>query len=54
MLYNPKLEGQRPLPDSVVTLAEILKNNVYTNALIGKWSLVEHAKQTRFRLFFWL
>jgi arylsulfatase len=27
MLDNPKLEGQRPLPDSIVTLAEILKKN---------------------------
>jgi arylsulfatase A-like enzyme len=39
MLDNPKLEGQRPLPDSIVTLAEILKNNGYTTALVGKWGL---------------
>ena len=36
MEENPRLEGQRPLPDSIITLAEILKNNGYTTALVGK------------------
>jgi arylsulfatase A-like enzyme len=31
--------GQRPLPDAVVTIAEILKSAGYSTALIGKWGL---------------
>jgi arylsulfatase A-like enzyme len=31
--------GQEPLPDSVVTVAEILKDAGYTTGLIGKWGL---------------
>ena len=39
MNENPKLEGQRPLPDSIVTVAELLKKAGYSTALIGKWGL---------------
>lgn len=31
--------GQQPLPDSTVTLAEVLKSVGYTTGLIGKWGL---------------
>ena len=33
MLDNPELEGQRPLPDSTVTVAQVLKNNGYKSVL---------------------
>lgn len=39
MEENPKLEGQRPLPDSIVTVAELLKKAGYSTSLIGKWGL---------------
>ena len=39
MLDNPELEGQRPLPDSIVTVAHILKNNGYKTGMVGKWGL---------------
>lgn len=39
MNENPKLEGQRPLPDSIVTVAELLKKAGYSTAIIGKWGL---------------
>ncbi|MGF2410691.1 arylsulfatase [Ferruginibacter sp.] len=32
-------EGQTPLPDSVITLANILQQNGYTTAAFGKWGL---------------
>jgi len=32
-------EGQVPLPDSVVTIAMLLKNTGYTTAAFGKWSM---------------
>ena len=31
--------GQEPVPDSVVTLAEVLKNAGYRTGLVGKWGL---------------
>ena len=34
-----KPEGQTPLPDSVVTLANILQQHGYTTGAFGKWSL---------------
>lgn len=34
-----KPEGQMPLPDSVVTIAMLLKRAGYTTAAFGKWSL---------------
>ncbi|MEO5591885.1 MAG: arylsulfatase [Chitinophagaceae bacterium] len=35
--YQP--EGQTPLPDSVITIASILKNHGYETAAFGKWGL---------------
>ena len=34
-----KPEGQRPIPDSVVTIAEVLKGQGYVTGAIGKWGL---------------
>jgi len=39
MFVNPNLEGQRPLPDSITTIAQLLQRGGYTTALIGKWGL---------------
>jgi len=39
MEENPFLEGQRPIPDSTVTIAEVLKTAGYTTGLVGKWGL---------------
>ena len=39
MLDNPELEGQRPLPDSIVTVAQVLKNSGYKTGMVGKWGL---------------
>ncbi len=39
MFDNPFLEGQRPIPDSTVTIAEILKDAGYTTGMVGKWGL---------------
>lgn len=39
MLADPRLEGQRPLPDSVLTLAEVLREGGYATGLVGKWGL---------------
>lgn len=35
--YQP--EGQTPLPDSVITIANILRDNGYETAAFGKWGL---------------
>lgn len=39
MLDNPLLEGQRPIPDSLITLGEVLQDAGYTTGLVGKWGL---------------
>ncbi len=39
MLDDPGLEGQRPIPDSLVTLGEIMQSAGYVTGLIGKWGL---------------
>ncbi len=36
---DPNLEGQRPLPDSIETLGDILQNVGYQTAIVGKWGL---------------
>jgi arylsulfatase len=36
---DPSLEGQRPIPDSVVTVAELLKAAGYATGAVGKWGL---------------
>ena len=36
---DPGLEGQRPIPNSVVTVAELLQKAGYSTACIGKWGL---------------
>ena len=40
--YDPDkgiFPGQHPIPDSVITIAELLKNKGYATAAIGKWGL---------------
>ena len=39
MLDNPELEGQRPLPDSTLTVANVLQKNGYKTGMVGKWGL---------------
>lgn len=39
MEANPFLEGQFPIPDSTVTIAEMLKEAGYVTGLVGKWGL---------------
>lgn len=39
MFEDPFLEGQRPLPDSLVTVAEILQQAGYRTGAVGKWGL---------------
>ncbi|SHE58043.1 arylsulfatase [Fodinibius roseus] len=39
MAANPALEGQRPIPDSTITIAEVLQQAGYKTAAIGKWGL---------------
>jgi arylsulfatase A-like enzyme len=43
MEANPFLEGQRPIPDSTITLAKLAKKNGYATALVGKWGLGGYA-----------
>jgi len=39
MAKDPSLEGQRPIPDKTVTIAELLKQSGYKTGAIGKWGL---------------
>lgn len=39
MFDNPFLEGQRPLPDSIITVAEVLQQAGYRTGAVGKWGL---------------
>ena len=39
MFKDPSLEGQRPLPDSITTVAEILQKAGYRTGMVGKWGL---------------
>ena len=36
---DQRLEGQRPLPDSIQTLAELMQNQGYITAFVGKWGI---------------
>jgi arylsulfatase len=54
---DPFLEGQRPIPASTVTVAELLKAVGYSTACIGKWGLggpltEGHPNRQGFDLFF--
>ncbi len=39
MFDDPNLEGQRPIPDEEVTVAELLKQGGYATGCFGKWGL---------------
>ena len=39
MFEDPSLEGQRPLLDSIVTVAQVLQDNGYKTGMVGKWGL---------------
>ena len=39
MFKDPNLEGQRPMPDSTVTVAKFLQSKGYKTGMIGKWGL---------------
>lgn len=39
MFENSNLEGQRPMPDSIVTVASIFKSQGYKTGMVGKWGL---------------
>ena len=39
MFDDPSLEGQRPIPDSTITIAEVLKTAGYATGMVGKWGL---------------
>lgn len=39
MFENPALEGQRPIPDETITIAEKLKKAGYKTGVFGKWGL---------------
>jgi arylsulfatase A-like enzyme len=39
MFDDPNLEGQRPLLDSILTVANVLQDNGYKTGMVGKWGL---------------
>ncbi len=39
MFDDPRLEGQAPIPDSLITMGEVLQGAGYTTGLVGKWGL---------------
>ena len=39
MLNDSTLEGQMPLPDSIVTFPELMQQSGYRTGLVGKWGL---------------
>lgn len=38
-VYDPNLEGQRPIPAGTLTVGNILQNAGYTTGVVGKWGL---------------
>lgn len=38
-IADSTLEGQRPMPDTIVTIAKLLQQEGYATGLIGKWGL---------------
>ena len=39
MFDDPNLEGQRPMPDSIITVASFLQSQGYKTGMTGKWGL---------------
>ncbi|MFZ1290081.1 MAG: arylsulfatase [Melioribacteraceae bacterium] len=39
VVKDPNLEGQRPLPDSIQTLSQLLQRDGYKTGMVGKWGL---------------
>lgn len=39
MIADSTLEGQRPLPENEITIAQMLKTAGYTTGIVGKWGL---------------
>ena len=39
MFNDPNLEGQRPLLDSIITVANVLSEGGYKTGMVGKWGL---------------
>jgi arylsulfatase A-like enzyme len=39
MFEDSVLEGQRPMPDSILTVANMLQSNGYKTGMVGKWGL---------------
>lgn len=39
MFDDPNLEGQRPMPDSITTIGELLQEGGYATGMVGKWGL---------------
>lgn len=39
MIADPSLEGQKPLADSTITIASVLRKNGYVTGAVGKWGL---------------
>ncbi len=39
VIKDPSLEGQRPIPDSIVTVGELMQQAGYRTACVGKWGL---------------
>ena len=46
MFENPNLEGQRPLPDSIFTIASVFKSQGYKTGMVGKCGGLEHQTLT--------
>ena len=38
-VYDPNLEGQRPIPNDVPTIGKVLQDAGYRTAIVGKWGL---------------